>query len=32
MHFGSLSNSGWVRVGDVMNIQDGVLCYAYDEV
>ncbi|GME58660.1 Tyrosinase central domain protein [Neofusicoccum parvum] len=27
MHVGPLSNSSWVRVGDVMDIQKGVLCY-----
>ncbi|KKY20395.1 putative tyrosinase central domain protein [Diplodia seriata] len=32
MHFGALSNSTWVRVGDVMDIQSGVLCYGYDEL
>ncbi|OJD30821.1 tyrosinase central domain protein [Diplodia corticola] len=32
MHFGALTNSSWVRVGDVMDVQGGVLCYAYDEL
>ncbi|KAH7055899.1 hypothetical protein B0J12DRAFT_656094 [Macrophomina phaseolina] len=32
MHVGSLSNSSWVRVRDVMDIQGGVLCYDYDEL
>ncbi|KAK0658285.1 Tyrosinase-like protein orsC [Lasiodiplodia hormozganensis] len=32
MHVGHASNSSWVRVGDVMDIQDGVLCYEYDEL